>query len=93
MIPQRGSVGGETERSVDELKRQAVFAMSINPKPEGYLHDSTSNVRYWLIQCQRVDFEKLQERREALCASLQGWRDPRASNRRPCFGRSWKSER
>jgi len=50
------------------VPRQTVFAMSINPKSGGYLHDSTGNVRYWPVLCTKVDFDALVRDRDQLWA-------------------------
>lgn len=56
------------ENDAVSVPRQVTFAMSINPKSEGYLHDSTGNVRYWPVRCTKIDFDGLRRDRDQLWA-------------------------
>jgi predicted P-loop ATPase len=56
-------------RHTINLRRQCVFAATINPPVGGYLKDSTGNRRFWPVVCQgRIDLAGLKRDRDQLWA-------------------------
>lgn len=55
-------------RRAKPFPRQSIFIGTVNPTPEGYLHDSTGNRRYLPVLCRRINVEGFKNVRDQIFA-------------------------